>query len=72
MKSMHTKGGIMKLSELEEIVGIVALDFFNYKNPGFSPLDNPKAVQTCIDDTAFVINKFIGYFNKKVEGELNE
>ena len=60
----------MKLNDLEDIVGKVAMDFFNYKNPGFSVADNPKSVQTAIDDTAFIINKFINYFNAAVESEV--
>lgn len=60
----------MKLSDLEDIVGKISLDFFEYKNPGFSPLDNPKSVQTAIDDSAFIINKFIEYFN--ILAEENE
>lgn len=59
----------MQLNDLEDIVGRVAMDFFNYKNPGFSAVDNPKSVQTAIDDTAFVINKFISYFNSAAESE---
>ena len=47
-------------------------DFFEYKNPGFSAADNPKSVQTAIDDTAFVINKFITYFNQLAESEIND
>jgi hypothetical protein len=61
----------MKVTDLEDIVSRVALDFFHFKNPGFSAIDNPKSVQTAIDDTAFVINKFIGYFNQMAEGEVN-
>jgi hypothetical protein len=61
----------MKVSDLEDIVSRVALEFFQYKNPGFSAVDNPKSVQTAIDDTAFVINKFISYFNDLAEGEVN-
>lgn len=57
----------MKLNDLEDIVGRVAMDFFNYKNPGFSTIDNPKSVQTAIDETAFIINKFIKYFNEMAE-----
>jgi predicted methyltransferase len=59
----------MNVSDLEDIVSRVALDFFHQKNPGFSAIDNPKSVQTAIEDTAFVINKFISYFNKLAEGE---
>jgi hypothetical protein len=62
----------MKLNDLEEIVSRVSKDFFDYKNPGFSAADNPKSVQTAIDDTAFIINKFIGYFNQLAEGEVND
>jgi hypothetical protein len=62
----------MKLNDLEDIVSLVAKDFFDYKNPGFSAVDNPKSVQTAIDDTAFIINKFIGYFNQLAEGEVND
>jgi len=59
----------MKVSDLEDIVSRVSLDFFENKNPGFSALDNPKSVQSAIDDTAFIINKFIFYFNELAEGE---
>lgn len=59
----------MKLNDLEEIVGLVAMDYFKYKNPDFSPVDNPKSVQSAIDDTAFIINKFIGYFNDLAESQ---
>jgi hypothetical protein len=62
----------MKLNDLEDIVSRVAKDLFDYKNPGFSAGDNPKSVQTAIDDTAFVINKFISYFNQLAESEVNE
>lgn len=57
----------MKLNDLEEIVSRVSKEFFDYKNPGFSAVDNPKSVQTAIDDTVFIINKFIGYFNSIAE-----
>ena len=62
----------MNISDLEDIVSKGALDFFSYKNPEFSPLENPKSVQSCIDDTAFIINKFITYFNTLAERELND
>ena len=62
----------MKLNDLEDIVSRVAMDFFNYKNPGFTPIDNPKSVQTAIDETAFIINKFIGYFNTLAEQESKD
>jgi predicted methyltransferase len=62
----------MKLDDLEDIVSLVAKDLFDYRNPGFSPVDNPKSVQTAIDDAAFVINKFISYFNRLAESEVNE
>ncbi len=61
----------MKLSDLEDIVGKVSLDFFHYKNPGFSAVDNPKSVQTAIDDSAFIINKFIQYFNDLADRQSN-
>lgn len=57
----------MKLTDLEDIVSVVSSDFFAYKNPGFSPVENPKSLQTCIDDTVFIINKFISYFNKMAD-----
>ena len=62
----------MNLNDLEDIVSKVSMDFFNYKNPGFSALDNPKSVQTAIDDTAFIINKFITYFNQLAESQIND
>ena len=62
----------MKLNDLEDMVGRVALDYFEYKNPGYNAIDNPRAVQTCIEETAFIINKFISYFNMMAEGELND
>jgi len=61
----------MNVNDLEDIVSRVALEFFKYKNPGFSAVDNPKSVQTAIDDAAFIINKFISYFNELAEGESN-
>lgn len=57
----------MKLNDLEDIVSRVSMDFFNYKHPNFTAIDNPKSVQVCIDDAAFVINKFISYFNQMAE-----
>ncbi len=62
----------MKVNDLEDIVGRVSLDFFEYKNPGFSAVDNPDTVHKCIDDVAFIISKFIEYFNKLAEEQLNE
>lgn len=62
----------MKLNDLEEIVSRVSKEFFEYKNPGFSAVDNPKSVQVAIDDTAFIINKFITYFNQLAEREIND
>lgn len=62
----------MKLNDLEDLVSRVSMDFFNYKNPGFSPVDNPKSAQTAIDDTAFIINKFITYFNQLAEEQSND
>lgn len=62
----------MKVSDLEEIVGRVSMDFFKYKNPGFSAIDNPKSVQVAIDDTAFIVNKFITYFNQLAESQVDE
>lgn len=62
----------MKLDDLEDIVTRVSMDFFNYKYPDFNAVDNPKSVQMCIDDSAFIINKFISYFNKLAEAELND
>ena len=61
----------MKANDLEDIVSRVSLEYFHYKNPGFSPAENPNTVHTCIDDTAFIINKFIKYFNEATEAELN-
>lgn len=57
----------MKLSDLEDIVGVVSMEYFKYKHPDFSVLDNPRSVQSCIDDTAFIINKFIAHFNRLAE-----
>lgn len=57
----------MKLNDLEDIVSKVSLDFFNYKHPGFIATENPNTVHACIDDTAFIINKFISYFNQLAE-----
>jgi|688.fasta_scaffold954303_2 predicted methyltransferase len=62
----------MKVSDLEDIVSVVSKEFFEYKNPGHSAVDNPKSVQNAIDDTAFIINKFINYFNKLAEEQLND
>ena len=62
----------MKLNDLEEIVSRVSKDFFEYKNPDFSAVDNPRSVQSAIDDTAFIINKFITYFNQLAEGQSND
>ena len=62
----------MKLNDLEDIVSKVSMDYFKYKYPDFSPLDNPKSVQSAIDDTAFVINKFIAYFNQLAESQGND
>jgi hypothetical protein len=61
----------MKASDLEDIVGRVSLEFFEYKNPGFSAVENPGTVHKCIDDVAFIINKFIKYFNEAAEAEVN-
>jgi hypothetical protein len=61
----------MNRNDLEDIVGRVSLDFFEYKNPGFSAMENPGTVHKCIDDVAFVINRFIKYFNEEAEKELN-
>lgn len=58
----------MKLNDLEDIVAKVALDLFNYKHPDFNAVENAKTLQGCIDDSAFVINKFINYFNSVAEG----
>jgi|LakMenEpi03Aug12_release.lakeMendotaPanAssembly.Ray.scaffolds.fasta_scaffold2655352_1 hypothetical protein len=62
----------MKVNDLEDIVGRVSLDFFEYKNPGFSAMENPGTVHKCIDDVAFIISRFIEYFNKLAEEQLNE
>ena len=62
----------MRLDDLENIVTKVSMDFFNHKHPDFNAVDNPKSVQSCIDDTAFIINKFISYFNKLAEEQLND
>lgn len=62
----------MKLNDLEDIVSKVALDFFGYKNPDHLATENPNTVHACIDDTAFIINKFISYFNELAEGQTNE
>jgi len=62
----------MRLNDLEDIVSRVSMDYFGYKNPGFSALDNPKSVQSAIDDTAFIINKFISYFNQLAESQGND
>lgn len=62
----------MKSSDLEDIVGRVSLEFFEYKNPGFSAVENPGTVHKCIDDVAFIINRFIKYFNEMAEEQLNE
>lgn len=62
----------MKLSDLEDIVSVVSMEYFNYKYPDHSPVDNPNSVKTCIDESAFVINRFITHFNKLAEEELND
>lgn len=62
----------MKVTDLEDIVSRVALEYFEYKNPGFSAAENPNTVHSCIDDTAFIINKFIKYFNDLAESQLND
>jgi len=62
----------MKLSDLEDIVSKVSIDYFDYKNPGFSAVDNPGSVHKCIDEVSFIINKFIKYFNELAEEQLND
>jgi hypothetical protein len=62
----------MKVDDLEDIVGRVSLEYFQYKNPGFSAAENPNTVHTCIDDTAFIINRFIKYFNELAEEQSND
>jgi hypothetical protein len=62
----------MKVTDLEDIVSRVALEYFQYKNPGFSATENPNTVHSCIDDTAFIINKFIKHFNDLAEEQLND
>lgn len=62
----------MKASDLEDIVGRVSLEFFEYKNPGFSALENPGTVHSCIDDVAFIISNFISHFNKLAEEQSND
>jgi hypothetical protein len=62
----------MKVNDLEDIVSRVSLEYFQYKNPGFSAAENPNTVHTCIDDTAFIINRFIKYFNELAEAQSND
>ena len=62
----------MNVSDLEDIVGKVALEFFEHKNPGHFAAENPKTLHTCIDDVAFVITKFIEYFNQLAEAQIND
>lgn len=62
----------MKVNDLEDIVSRVSLEYFQYKNPGFSAAENPNSVHTCIDDTAFIINRFIKYFNELAEAQSND
>jgi hypothetical protein len=62
----------MKASDVEDIAARVALDLFNYRHPDFNVLENPKSMQTCIEDSAFVISKFIAYFNEEVEREVGK
>jgi hypothetical protein len=62
----------MNVNDLEDIVSRVSLEYFQYKNPGFSAAENPNTVHTCIDDTAFIINRFIKYFNELAEEQSND
>jgi hypothetical protein len=62
----------MNVNDLEDIVSRVSLEYFQYKNPGFSAAENPNTVHTCIDDTAFIINRFIKYFNELAEEQLDD
>ena len=62
----------MKLSDLEDIVSKVSIDYFDYKNPGFSAVDNPGTIHKCIDEVSFIINKFIQYFNDLAEAQSND
>jgi hypothetical protein len=62
----------MSVNDLEDIVSRVSLEYFQYKNPGFSAAENPNTVHTCIDDTAFIINRFIKYFNELAEEQSDD
>ena len=62
----------MNVNDLEDIVSRVSLEYFQYKNPGFSAAENPNTVHTCIDDTAFIINRFIKYFNDLAEEQSDD
>lgn len=62
----------MKNSDLEDIVSKVSLEFFEYKNPGFSAVENPGTLHNCIDDVAFIVSNFISHFNKLAEEQLND
>lgn len=57
----------MKLNDLEDIVSRVAMDVFNERYPNKNVLENTQAMQDCISDSAFIINKFIMYFNYMAE-----
>lgn len=59
----------MKLNDLEDIVAQVARELFYYRYPNDSPVYNAKAMQSTIDDAAFVINSFIKHFNAVAESE---
>lgn len=59
----------MKLNDLEEIVSQVAKEYFYYKYPNDNPVYSPQAMQSVIDDTVFVIDNFIKYFNAAAESE---
>ena len=62
----------MKASDLEDIVSKVSMDLFNYRHPGFSAADNPTSVKSCIDDSAFVISKFISYVDALTEDQVGD
>jgi hypothetical protein len=62
----------MNVNDLEDIVSRVSLEYFQYKNPGFSAAENPNTVHTSIDDTAFIINRFIKYFNDLAEEQSDD
>lgn len=59
----------MQLNDLEEIVAQVAKEYFYRRYPNDNPVYSTQAMQMTIDDTVFVIDSFIKYFNAAAESE---